>query len=70
MNNWQLKGNWNMLNGKPKQANSASTDDDLAYLEGKEDELMERIVWKTGQTKEQLDKWSKDNNQFSPQSNK
>ena len=43
MNNLQLKGNWNVLKGKLKQAYSNLTDDDLVYVEGKEDELIGRI---------------------------
>jgi len=70
MNNLQLKGNWNVLKGKLKQAYSNLTDDDLTYVEGKEDELIGRLQRKTGQSKEQLNKWFKENNQTSPKSNR
>ena len=70
MNNLQLKGNWNVLKGKLKQAYSNLTDDDLVYVEGKEDELIGRLQRKTGQSKEELNKWFKENNQSSPQSNR
>ena len=36
MNELQLKGNWNVIKGKLKQAYGDLTDDDLAYTEGGE----------------------------------
>ena len=43
-----LKGNWNVVKGKLKQAYGDLTDDDLAYADGKEDELVGRIQKKIG----------------------
>jgi len=54
MNKLQLKGNWNELKGKLKQKYGNLTDEDLAYAEGKEDELLGRIQKKTGKAKEDL----------------
>jgi uncharacterized protein YjbJ (UPF0337 family) len=54
MNNLQIKGNWNMIKGKLKQEFADLTDDDLTYIEGKEDELLGRIQIKTGETKEEV----------------
>ena len=45
-----LKGNWNVVKGKLKQSYGNLTDDDLAYSEGKEDELVGRIQKKIGST--------------------
>ena len=45
-----LKGNWNVVKGKLKQSYGQLTDDDLAYSEGKEDELVGRIQKKIGST--------------------
>lgn len=53
----KLKGNWNQLKGKVKQAYGDLTDDDLTYAEGKEDELLGKIQEKTGKTKEQVKSW-------------
>ena len=39
----KIKGNWNVIKGKLKQEYGDLTDDDLTYVEGKEDELLGRI---------------------------
>jgi len=54
MNELFIKGNWNEIKGKLKQKYSDLTDDDLAYAEGKEDELLGRLQKKTGRTKQEL----------------
>lgn len=56
MNTLQLKGNWNIAKGKLKQKYAQLTDDDLQYVEGKEDELIGRIQKRTGATKEAVEK--------------
>lgn len=53
----RLKGNWNELKGKMKQQYADLTDDDLLYVEGKEDELLGRIQKRTGKTKEEVKSW-------------
>jgi uncharacterized protein YjbJ (UPF0337 family) len=50
----KIKGNWNILKGKLKQQFADLTDDDLTYVEGKEDELLGRIQKRTGKTQEEL----------------
>jgi len=54
MNKLEIKGNWNEVKGKLKQKYGELTDDDLSYVEGKEDELLGRLQKKTGKSKEQL----------------
>ncbi|PVX51082.1 uncharacterized protein YjbJ (UPF0337 family) [Balneicella halophila] len=54
MNELNLKGNWNVIKGKLKQQYADLTDDDLTYIEGKEDELFGRLQKKTGKAKEEL----------------
>jgi uncharacterized protein YjbJ (UPF0337 family) len=61
MDDLELKGNWNVLKGKLKQSWASLTDDDLAYQDGKAEELLGRIQKKTGQTKEQVVNWLKGN---------
>ena len=51
------KGRWNQLKGKAKQQWADLTDDDLLYVDGKEDELLGRLQEKTGKTKEDLSLW-------------
>ena len=53
----EVKGRWNELKGKVKQAYADLTDDDLKYEEGKEDELVGRLQQKTGKTRQELVKW-------------
>jgi uncharacterized protein YjbJ (UPF0337 family) len=59
-----LKGNWNVVKGKLKQAYGDLTDDDLAYTNGNEDELVGRIQKKIGSTaadvRHMLNKYSRD----------
>ena len=57
MDNLIVKGTWNTLKGKLKQAYGNLTDDDLKYDEGKEDELLGRLQKKTGKTKDELKRW-------------
>jgi len=45
-----MKGNWNVVKGKLKQAYGDLTDDDLTYVDGKEDELVGRIQRRIGTT--------------------
>ena len=52
--NLKLKGTWNELKGKLKQEYAKLTDDDLTYVEGKEDELLGRLQKKTGKTQDEL----------------
>jgi uncharacterized protein YjbJ (UPF0337 family) len=51
-----LKGNWNTLKGALKQKYAQLTDDDLKYVEGKEDELLGKIQKKLGITQVVLEK--------------
>ncbi|WP_114782422.1 CsbD family protein [Botryobacter ruber] len=57
MDKLELKGNWNELKGKVKQAYGDLSDDDLKYEEGKDDELLGRLQQKTGKTRDDLVRW-------------
>lgn len=57
MDRLEIKGSWNELKGKIKQAYGDLTDDDLAYEEGQEDELYGRLQSKTGKTRDEVIKW-------------
>ncbi len=54
MTKLQFKGNWNEVKGKLKQKYGQLTDDDLAFAEGKEDELLGRLQKRLGKSKEEL----------------
>jgi len=54
MNKLQLKGNWNQIKGQLKQKYGDLTEDDLTYVEGKEDELLGKLQKRTGKAKEEL----------------
>jgi len=55
MDKLNLKGNWNVVKGKLKQKYGELTDDDLTYVEGKEDELFGRIQKKLGKSREEIE---------------
>jgi uncharacterized protein YjbJ (UPF0337 family) len=52
MDELNIKGNWNEKKGKLKQKYGELTDDDLAYAEGKEEELVGRVQQRLGTSKE------------------
>lgn len=56
MNLTELKGDWNVTKGKLKQQFATLTDDDLLFVEGKQDELLGRLEAKLGIKKEQIHK--------------
>ncbi|RYE23321.1 MAG: CsbD family protein [Sphingobacteriales bacterium] len=57
MDKLELKGKWNELKGKVKQAHADLTDDDLKYEEGQDDELYGRLQQKLGKTKDEVISW-------------
>lgn len=52
MNELNIKGNWHEKKGKLKQEFAELTDDDLQYIEGREEELVGRVQQRLGTTKE------------------
>jgi uncharacterized protein YjbJ (UPF0337 family) len=56
MNKLEIKGDWNITKGKLKQKWAHLTDDDLQYVDGKNDELLGRIQKRTGETHEAIKK--------------
>jgi len=57
MSDLKLRGGWNELKGKIKQAYGDLTDDDLVREEGKDDELLGKLQQKTGKSRDELVKW-------------
>jgi len=60
MNKLEIKGDWNITKGKLKQKWAKLTDDDLQFVEGKQEELLGRIQKSTGETREAIEKVIKD----------
>lgn len=60
MSDLKLRGGWNELKGKIKQAYGDLTDDDLIREEGKDDELLGKLQQKTGKGRDELVKWLSD----------
>ena len=54
MNTLNLKGNWNELKGKLKQRYAELSDDDLTYVEGKEEELIGKLQKKIGKSRQRI----------------
>ena len=59
MDKLEIKGRWNEIKGKVKQAHGDLTDDDLKYEDGKDDELLGRLQQKLGKSKDELITWLK-----------
>jgi uncharacterized protein YjbJ (UPF0337 family) len=60
MSDLKLRGTWNELKGKVKQAYGDLTDDDLVREEGKDDEMLGKLQQKTGKSRDELVKWLND----------
>lgn len=56
MNKSIISGNWEQLKGKLKQKYANLTDNDLLFVEGKEDETLGRIQKKLGKSREEVEK--------------
>lgn len=54
MTKLEIKGDWNIAKGKLKQKWAHLTDEDLQYVEGKQEELIGRIQKRTGETLEAI----------------
>jgi uncharacterized protein YjbJ (UPF0337 family) len=54
MDKLELKGGWNQVKGKIKQAYGDLTDDDLIHEEGKDDETLGKLQAKTGKSRDEL----------------
>ncbi|GAC1451505.1 MAG: CsbD family protein [Chitinophagaceae bacterium] len=59
MDELELKGKWNEVKGKAKEAHGDLTDDDLNYEEGKHDEFLGRLQQKLGKTRDEVIHWIK-----------
>jgi uncharacterized protein YjbJ (UPF0337 family) len=60
MNTQVMRGNWKEIKGKLKQKYANLTDDDLMYIEGKEDETFGRLEKKLGKSREEVERIIRD----------
>lgn len=60
MDKLEIKGDWNIIKGKLRQKWANLTDDDLQFVEGKQEELVGRIQKRTGEARENVEKAIKD----------
>lgn len=56
MNKSIFSGSWEILKGKLKQKYANLTDDDLKYVEGREDETLGRIEKKLGKSRQEVER--------------
>ena len=54
MDKLRFKGSWNEVKGKLKQKYADLTDDDLTYVEGKDDELFGRLQKRLGRSRDEI----------------
>ena len=57
MNLASLKSNWSLVKAKLKERYANLTDNDLAYIEGRPDEMFGQIQRKTGISREELENY-------------
>lgn len=57
MKDFKWKNRWNEIKEKVANNYSDLTDDDLAYIEGQEEELLTRLVTKTGKSRDEVNNW-------------
>ncbi|MBS1623794.1 MAG: CsbD family protein [Bacteroidetes bacterium] len=57
MDKLEIKGKWNEVKGKIKQAYADLSEDDLKYEEGQDEMLIGKLQQKTGKKREELVKW-------------
>jgi uncharacterized protein YjbJ (UPF0337 family) len=57
MNQLILQENWRVSKEKLKQKYPNLTDNDLAYILGKEDEMIDQIQRRTGESRDEIEKY-------------
>jgi uncharacterized protein YjbJ (UPF0337 family) len=59
-----LRANWDIAKGELKKKFASLTDNDLRYLDGHEGELIGRLEKKTGATREELERFLRDESNY------
>lgn len=64
MNPEIIKGSWDIAKGRLKQKYASLTDNDLRFLNGEEDELIGRLEKRTGASREELERFLRDESNY------
>jgi uncharacterized protein YjbJ (UPF0337 family) len=64
MNTQIIQGNWDIAKGMLKQKYSSLTDNDLTFINGREDELIGRLEKKTGAARQELERFLRDESNY------
>jgi uncharacterized protein YjbJ (UPF0337 family) len=64
MNSQIIRGNWDIAKGKLKQKYASLTDNDLTFVNGREDELIGRLEKKTGAARQELERFLRDESNY------
>jgi uncharacterized protein YjbJ (UPF0337 family) len=64
MNSQIIRGNWDIAKGKLKQKYASLTDNDLTFVNGKEDEFIGRLEKKTGAARQELERFLRDESNY------
>jgi uncharacterized protein YjbJ (UPF0337 family) len=64
MNSQIATGNWDIAKGKLKQKYASLTDNDLRFVEGQEDELIDHLEKTTGAAREELERFLRDESNY------
>jgi uncharacterized protein YjbJ (UPF0337 family) len=59
-----IKGDWNIAKGRLRQKYAALTDEVLQYVEGRENELLQRIELASGASREEIESFLSDERNF------
>lgn len=57
MEKLEIKNRWHQIKPKMKQVYAQLSDEDLKYVEGREEEFLSRLEQKTGKQRDELVKW-------------
>jgi uncharacterized protein YjbJ (UPF0337 family) len=60
MNPIEIQGNWDITKNRMKQKWASLTDDDLAYSTGQFENMIGRILTRTGETRTTIERFFKD----------
>lgn len=60
----KIKGDWNIAKGRLRQKYATLTDDILQYVEGRENELVQKIEVASGVSRQEIEEFLNDERNF------